>query len=501
LLPLPLLPEYTNGQHFSWRRLAQFCKRSFMRYATVEVNNRLLICKLAQELARLPPANLLLLSVMLDFIRALSRGRCGSTTNFNGLAAFYLVKYFSSPMFLRPYNPGRASKLDKHYFPLLLYLVLKWPAVKKHVETNANNPIPLPKNSLKQSISVNPYYCSEQAPKPVKIKDSCAQTDDFVDFESCSEIASENNCFKSISQCSYLEDNYSEAVSEMGICTFLRDTGCQTEEIVQKTKDIEDYLLRANEIRCCCTYASNYESSLNENVPLNKYCQTSFNDITRVQSKTDVSTSTDKTMLKPCQCDINRKSIKRLILTRNVGVNTDDLPGIRSYQLPKATSQGTSLCSAKTYISNNGYIYDDYSDSTLNLIGNTEETNSLQDENDILGRIAKIGWTYTPPRSTGPTSPLISPKAISKTALKKENYTICYNEKEKLSKEDKENCSSTESLKSKRSISNVSFPKSKKSFTVANIKNKLDFFKIFTGKKLKSSCSFDEISSVKYKKM
>ncbi|KRT81369.1 hypothetical protein AMK59_6009, partial [Oryctes borbonicus] len=72
LLPLPLLPEYTNGQHFSWRRLAQFCKRSFMRYATVEVNNRLLICKLAQELARLPPANLLLLSVMLDFIRALS---------------------------------------------------------------------------------------------------------------------------------------------------------------------------------------------------------------------------------------------------------------------------------------------------------------------------------------------------------------------------------------------------------------------------------------------
>lgn len=48
LLPLPLLPDYANGQYFSWKRLAQLCKRSFMKYVVVEVNNRLLICKLAE---------------------------------------------------------------------------------------------------------------------------------------------------------------------------------------------------------------------------------------------------------------------------------------------------------------------------------------------------------------------------------------------------------------------------------------------------------------------
>ncbi|GJQ76512.1 hypothetical protein Trydic_g2217 [Trypoxylus dichotomus] len=513
LLPLPLLPEYTNGQHFSWKRLAQFCKRSFMKYTTIEVNNRLLICKLAEELSRLPHANLLLLTAMLNFVRALARERCGSNIrNFNRLEALYLVRYFSSSIFLRPYNPGRVSKVDRHYFPLLLYLVLKWPAIKKHFEANARDPIPF-KNSVRESIAVSPSYYPKPAEKILKIKDSYAQTDDYVHFESCSEIASEDNCFKSVSQNSQLDD-YLEAVSEVenNECAFLRDTGCQTEEIVQKPKNIKDYFFRDGDIRCCCTYGNNYESCLNEYGSLDKYCQTNLNDTgnkspPRICSKTDASTSTDKIMYKLCLCDLDKKSIKTPIISRrNIGVNTDDLcyyDWISSNQSPKSTLKRSSLCSPQTFISNNDYMYDDYTDSTLNLIRNIEETKSLQDENDVLGRIAKIGWTYTPPRSTAPTSPLVSPKTMSKTGLKEENCIVCCNDKEQLSKEDKENCSSTDSLKSKRSVSNVSFPKSRKSFTVANIKSKLDFFKIFGGKKdkLKGSCSFDEISNIKYKKM
>lgn len=397
-------------------------------------------------------------------------------------------------------------QLDRHYFPLLLYLVLKWPAIKEYFEPNAKC-----STTLAKIPPIYPYRYLEPTITKVKIKDVYTQTDDYFDFDEDSEVISEDNCFKSISQTSNLDDTYIDAISDVARekeCIFLRDTGCQTDDFLKECCIKEDYFSHDSNIQCCCTYGSNYESSLMENQSLDKYCQTSFieddkKSFAGVTSKFDVSTCTDRVLpSKYTQCELNRVSTGTLRPSRHIGTNTDDAPyygWITPYGSPKSTLNRTDLCSTHTFISHSEYIYDDYASSNLNLLGNTEETNLVDGDSDVLGRIAKIGWTYTPPNSAGPTSPTTT----SKSGLKEEIYTTCYNEKECKNTEDKENCSSRESLKSKQSIGNVSPAKSKKSFTVANIKSKLDFFKIFTAKKnkLQGSCSFEEISNIKYKRM
>lgn len=352
--------------------------------------------------------------------------------------------------------------------------------------------------------------CYLQSSREVlKIKDSYAQTDNCAAHQDSPEVDFKENSVDSMSHVSNLDDDYLETASQITIveqCNFLRDTGCQTEDL-QKRQNIETYILK-NDIRCCCKYGTNYQSSLNESEPLNKQCQTICSESS---VKTDVSTVMDRILLsKQTQCDLNRlTSTRRSLFRKDVSTTTENLPYcdcIDSHKSLRDTLQRTGICSPQTFVSHNDYIYDDYTGSTLNLIGSFEEAKSLEDEEytDVLGRIAKIGWTYTPPRSTGQTSPLVSPSTMSKTALKDENYTICYdNDKELSNKELKEHCSSHESLKSKGSFGDTTSTKSKKSFSVANIKSKLDFLKIFTGKKgkLKGTCSFEEISNIKYKKM
>lgn len=396
-------------------------------------------------------------------------------------------------------------QIDRQYFPLLLYFILKWPAIKKELK--------LGKTVTPKHLVSNTRYCTESpVPIKIKIKDCGTQTEDYCELnDNCSEV-SENISYKSITVDSTMEVEDLELYFEIPIkeeCTFLRDTSCQTLNEYEFNK-INGPLCQRS-VRCCCLYGKNYESNLNESVILDKGCQTNLveeevEEITiEHQNKCDACTSTDQVLLsKNTQCDIKRIKPKHPFKI-DVGTNTDDFP-YYGWIIPSKSAESSptkvELCSPKTFISDNQYIYDDYISSTLNLLDNPEDTASIEADNDLLDRISKIGWTYTPPRSIAANSPLISPTTLSKKTSKDENYTLCFNEKEQV-KEEKEECSSRESLKSRQSLANVSSAKSRKSFIVANIKSKFDFFKIFSGKKnkLKGSCSYDSMSNIKYKKM
>ncbi|KAL1500936.1 hypothetical protein ABEB36_006352 [Hypothenemus hampei] len=117
LLPLPLLPSYTNNVIFNWRALAK------------KLNNKTLCpTDIQSTLLKLPEKNLLLLYVLIQFLRKTSMR---NSQSLNKSTLKYLIIYFSKVLFQRPYQPENIPK-QNFFCPLLSYIIIKWKNVMPH---------------------------------------------------------------------------------------------------------------------------------------------------------------------------------------------------------------------------------------------------------------------------------------------------------------------------------------------------------------------------------
>ncbi|XP_022920033.2 uncharacterized protein [Onthophagus taurus] len=441
LLPIPLLPSYSDEKYFNWYQLARVCKQTFLQHRIVDVNNGLLTAKIAKDLLRLPSSNLLLFAILVQFIRLIASNKYAKK-RLNHLTAYYMVRYFCSTLFLRPYTPGKLTKLDKQYFPLLLYIVLRWPEIQALFKQ-------------KSKLITSPQFeIPEELINTKKIYSLITKR--YVDVSTQTDI---KLC---------LLDRISEVSFET--CDFLKDVGVQTCHFREpENLDFER------------------SSMFSEDLSLTKLCGTqsslsliSFDEVfknvnERGSSPREIGCNTEYTL--PIILKLNETSkIDR-------GVNTENLINY-GWSTPKncITPEGE-------------YIYDSYDTSMLNLI--SPKLPEINDNNkEIMKKISKIGWTYTPPKS----NTLIELNKDNEENLN--NYTLCYGSKELLDVDIKETVSPKNNNLNEEENGH-SVKRKRSNFSVASIKSKLDFLKKFTPRKnkLKTSNSLEEISNIKYKKM
>ncbi|KAF2896213.1 hypothetical protein ILUMI_09972 [Ignelater luminosus] len=496
LLPLPLLPQYTNGRKYAWRNLSTACKISLTDYVTRGRKNYDLITKLAQELLHLPTENFLLAATLFNFLRMMSVLPEGEP-KINKNTVFALVKYFSSSLFLRPFRPGWVTRIDKQYYPLLLYLILKWPEIRNVCVEKNKYSFEFPLEEIYPGYRKTlqppecPYYLSKRS------NNNATQTVPLFLQEEISDSNNEESLIRIVPP-SYNDFSY------------LKDIGCQTEGSISENKEnltkinfstpkqseggVETQVIFLRK-DCCCTYSSNYE----------KYDGCEQNRDT--DNHTDQFKSPENTL--------------------KYGWDLSEILDSKS---------ASSMCSPTSEFTNSGnYSYDNY--SKFNLMSDTEETNFVYEKiklfdpvekeekrnhNEALKeRISKVGWTYSSPiKDKNPCEGIseISPKNYPEP--KADQYRLYYEARKSLNEELKEKlnqlkikeesdvevsiCEDLERSSSRLNLSENVCESRRSVISVSKIRSKLDFLKVFNAKKAKArkSVSCDQMTSrVKYEKM
>ncbi|XP_030752066.1 uncharacterized protein LOC115879390 [Sitophilus oryzae] len=124
LLPLPLLPTYTNGCWFDWVDIGEECRYvlKYFRGGSSSGRHRL-DQEIADSMNMLPWQNLILLDLLVKFIRKIC---CPyHPNNINKESLITLGKFFCGSVLLRPYTPGNYTKNDT-LLSLFLYIILRW---------------------------------------------------------------------------------------------------------------------------------------------------------------------------------------------------------------------------------------------------------------------------------------------------------------------------------------------------------------------------------------
>ncbi|XP_060524257.1 uncharacterized protein LOC132700752 isoform X2 [Cylas formicarius] len=153
LLPLPVLPRYTNNVTFFWTELSRQC-RVYLKNDADDSELDHLDRGIAETMSLLPVENLMMLNLWITFSMKIScksvRGR--QFTNRRNLVN--IAKYYCSAIFVRPFQPGYMGN-NEAYLPLLLYLMVRWKQVQNKMPSKSGRPAPLLKWSLRSGSNHN----------------------------------------------------------------------------------------------------------------------------------------------------------------------------------------------------------------------------------------------------------------------------------------------------------------------------------------------------------
>lgn len=380
---------------------------------------------------------------------------------------------------------------------MLLYVILKWPDIRKICKENSKYSFELPLEEIYPGYRKTsqppecPYYLSKRS------NNNATQT---IPIQEESSDSSEDGTLIRIVPPSYNDFSY------------LKDTACQTDDFTSESKEnLEEISLSTQKsgkdvvetqvifLRkdCCCTYSSNYERS------------------DTYKANEDGDSHTDKSKLIG-----NTPSLK-------YGWDLSEILD------SKSVSPTGSLTSE--FANSANYSYDNY--SKFDLICDREEANLVYEKiklfdpiekkekrnhNEALKeRISKVGWTYASPikdkticEEIGKTTPEVY------TEPKADQYRLCYDIRKSLNEELKEKlnklqikeeldtevsfCEDLGRSSSQLNLSENVCDSRKSASSVSKIKSKLDFRRVFNAgrpKTRKSVSSEQTTSSVKYEKM
>ncbi|XP_076253174.1 uncharacterized protein LOC143191689 [Rhynchophorus ferrugineus] len=146
LLPLPLLPTYTNGIWFDWHSIANECL--YILRNPRGSNRNILDHEIMGSINMLPLQNRILLQTFIDFLKKI----CISRNKFYNRRLYYLAKYFSQSLLCRPYRPGIYMKNSANT-SLIMYLCMKSNVFFKHLVPKNITSVNIP------SISTNNTAC------------------------------------------------------------------------------------------------------------------------------------------------------------------------------------------------------------------------------------------------------------------------------------------------------------------------------------------------------
>nr|CAH7737312.1 unnamed protein product [Callosobruchus chinensis] len=523
LLPIPLLPDYTNGIYFDWNYLAERCKRFFKDQHRSVCN--VIDYDIAMNLNFLPFEHFLLLSYMMVFLRKV----CQKSVNDSKLdkeSLKFIVNYYCASMFMRPYRPGEKVEAMS---PLLLYLIVRWRKIQIHCNKMGHPTYFLQKNFMDYSTT------NGMMPRV----DQWVQTEENMPYFQ-TEIV---EVYRSVPNYEYLPKQ--EAVT--------RDMGCQTEvSLEQKAVQcssspeyIEPFDISANDEGNILATDSMLVLPVTSRFSTTQQTQIEM-PLTELSSKkngTNAFDYTEMTFFSAFDCsDINSNELET-----GIELHVSDVDNQNESNINNKTDQGIDVSSpsknteisffstiesstpstwqdvmketSQTVKKVQEYIYDDnetFKKEDYNQIGNERSTRKSQ---SLVDKCSKVGWTYTRPetRPGATKSGQVETTLDSEDEDPKEINNYFENSYHKFSDHNPD-CE-VKSKKNKQKLKVVyDFPKSKKSdeelerkdskrkisFSLKKFKLNLDFFRVITPRPPRHSYStkmFAEDSDVKYKKL
>ncbi|XP_045475546.1 uncharacterized protein LOC123681277 [Harmonia axyridis] len=359
LLPLPLLAPYMNGYYFNWFYLSQKCTGIFndKNYKRKTKNFNYCDIQIHTEISRLPAQHKLLLNEHIEFIRNISfineRKKMKNV--------IYYSKYFTACLLLRPFRSGLNENSEKDYYFLIIYLVLRWPYISKiMVETTLiNEKLELDQLSLVSGQS----FASNKSVNNVEEKINMDRISNSSDRKYLSNLKN----FRTSSEMSIAHNAVQRISKELSAITVF------------------------NEVE---------ERSIEEPI----------DDIETIKPKKDYTvskeTATEIEQSKECHLEVNQKEQNTTNMIGDTGTNISEQKEKETNQIEKHVLSSVEIQNNKEKFNKSQNEEEPQNTNKKTKVlesHSTPEVTSKSPENinidtNILKRISKVGWTYTPPK-------------------------------------------------------------------------------------------------------
>ncbi|KAK9890631.1 hypothetical protein WA026_011991 [Henosepilachna vigintioctopunctata] len=241
MLPIPLLPHYSNGVHLEWLYLSEQCKKLFQHYHKERRISYDLDYDVTREMSKLPTQHYLLLNLHMIFMREVSFFMNKNKKICRRNATYY-TKYFTPSIFIRPFRPGLKQDNEKEYYYIILYMLLRWPFLCEMFRySNLSKIIELPE-------SITETHSHEDIGKKIFTDDCVKQRQDNISMKNkqnyfkancCCGIGSNYTCNPSRSKCSLhvFYQNTTSNQSENSMNNRFSALRLSDNEIIEATSD------------------------------------------------------------------------------------------------------------------------------------------------------------------------------------------------------------------------------------------------------------------------